>query len=428
MFGNRPKFTCAVALLLLFWGITPPARADSPETGQSTASLVYTVQSGDVLIDIALRYNLKLADLILANNLPNPNLIFPGQQLILPGVPPEPPTLPETPATQADQYHPVQPGETLFIIASRYGVSMGAIIQANNLVEPDVIQVGQTLKIPTAPAPPPAQLPAPFTAIELSEPTIIQGRTLVVKVTLANPEATVSGTFEGRPLIFAQDLAGVFWSIIAIHALAAPTSYPIILTATLPNGTIVTTFQNVSVIEGPYGLENIQLDDSRGQLLDAELIQQEQEKLAAIWSQVSPRPLWEGPFNYPVEAGNLRITSYFGTRRSYNNGPVESFHGGTDLGGGVGVPIYAAAAGRVALAEPLTVRGNAVLLDHGLGLFSGYWHLNQIAVTEGQQVQRGDLLGYLGNTGLVTGPHLHWEIRLQGIAVEPLQWVQQAIP
>jgi murein DD-endopeptidase MepM/ murein hydrolase activator NlpD len=68
------------------------------------------------------------------------------------------------------------------------------------------------------------------------------------------------------------------------------------------------------------------------------------------------------------------------------------------------------------------------LLDHGVGLFSGYWHLNQITVIEGQEVQQGELIGYLGNTGLVTGPHLHWEMRLNGIAVEPLQWVQQAIP
>ena len=80
------------------------------------------------------------------------------------------------------------------------------------------------------------------------------------------------------------------------------------------------------------------------------------------------------------------------------------------------------------LAEKLTIRGNAVLIDHGTGLFSGYWHMNQIAVTEGQEVQPGDLIGYLGNTGLATGPHLHWEMRLYGIAVEPLQWTQQIIP
>jgi murein DD-endopeptidase MepM/ murein hydrolase activator NlpD len=82
----------------------------------------------------------------------------------------------------------------------------------------------------------------------------------------------------------------------------------------------------------------------------------------------------------------------------------------------------------VVLAEPLTVRGNAVLIDHGMGLYSGYWHQSKIVAQEGQEVQAGDLIGYVGDTGLVTGPHLHWEMRLNGIAVEPLQWVMQSIP
>jgi murein DD-endopeptidase MepM/ murein hydrolase activator NlpD len=140
------------------------------------------------------------------------------------------------------------------------------------------------------------------------------------------------------------------------------------------------------------------------------------------------QPLWQSSFIYPVDPSTLRITSNFGTRRSYNSGPVASFHGGTDFGGEIGLPIIVPAAGKVVLAEKLMVRGNAVLIDHGLGLFSGYWHMNGIAVQVGQAVKPGDLIGYLGDTGLVTGPHLHWEMRLNGIAVEPLQWVQQTIP
>ena len=184
----------------------------------------------------------------------------------------------------------------------------------------------------------------------------------------------------------------------------------------------------MTVVEGPYGSEDIQLDESRNALLDADLLAQEREKLVNLWSQVTLQPLWEGPFGYPVGGNSPRFTSYFGTRRTYNNSQEPSFHGGTDFGGEVGTPIYAPAAGRVVLAEPLTVRGNAVLIDHGLGLYSGYWHQNQIVVTEGQEIQRGDLIGYLGNTGLVTGPHLHWELRLNGIAVNPLQWVRESIP
>ncbi|MBN1219490.1 MAG: LysM peptidoglycan-binding domain-containing M23 family metallopeptidase [Anaerolineae bacterium] len=429
-FGKVVKlFVGLIALLLWIAILTPFAPLHAQENQGNPENFTYTVQPGDTLTLIALRYNLKLAGIILANNLSNPNLIFPGQQIILPGVmlSPAPSTPPGASPPAVDQTHLVQPGETLFGIANLYGVSIGAMVLANDLANPDVLYVGQTLLIPSGPPPTPEPLQAPFVAVELSEPTIIQGRTLVIKVTLSE-DAGLSGMFEGRPLFFSQAGNQQRWSIIAIHTLTEPNIYPITLTATRPDGAAVTTYENVTVAAGPYGTEDIQFDDERSELLDAELIELEQKKLVNLWSQVTPRPLWEGPFRYPVEVSSLRITSHYGTRRSYNGGPATSFHGGTDFGGGVGAPIYAAAAGRVVLAEPLTVRGNTVLIDHGMGLFSGYFHQNQLVVSQGQEVQAGALIGYMGSTGLVTGPHLHWEIRLQGIAVEPLQWIQQEIP
>lgn len=418
-----------LASCLCLCGITVSVAAAPPHSGlNQVESFIYAVQPGDTLIDIALRYNLTLAQITLANRLANPNLIFPGQRLRLPGVPPPATPTPELPALSAAQLYTVQAGDTLANIASRHSMTIGAIMLANHLDNPDMLEIGQTLQIPSEPLLPPAQLPAPFTAIDLSEPTIIQGRTLVVKVTLLEPESTgLAGNFEGHPLFFHYK-NGYYWTIIPIHALAEPNIYPVTLTATPAGGSPTTTFVNVSIVEGPYGLENIRLDERRQTLLDPQLIEAEWEKLTSLWSQISPRPRWEGPFGYPVDPTNLRITSYFGTRRTYNDSPETGFHGGTDFGGGVGRPIYAPAAGRVVLAEKLTVRGNAVVIDHGLGLFSGFWHQSQLAVTEGQEVQRGDLIGYIGDTGLVTGPHLHWEMRLNGIAVEPLQWIQQTIP
>ena len=80
--------------------------------------------------------------------------------------------------------------------------------------------------------------------------------------------------------------------------------------------------------------------------------------------------------------------------------------------------------GRVVLAEELFVRGKAVVLDHGNGVFTGYWHLSALDVAEGDVVMRGQLLGKVGSTGLSTGAHLHWELRIAGMAVDPLQWVE----
>ncbi len=434
------------ALLVIFVSTATGAFAGPPHyknIQQNSEEVIYVVQPGDTLILIALRYNLNIGRLLLANNLFNPYFVFPGQQLILPGVQPPTPTpmpastITSTPGPTAtptpiiaishtDTPHTVQPGESLYTISIQYSVPVGSLVLANNLPDPDVIQAGQTLLIPAGPIPTPGVPTAPFETVELSEPTIIQGRTLVVKITLSE-EAALNGSFEGQPLIFTGNGAGQRWAITAIHPLLEPNTYPIILTAALPNGETITRVETVKVVSGPYGWENIQLDSSRSGLLDADLLAQERKKLFNLWSQVSPKPQWAGPFRYPVDANDARITSYFGTRRTYNNSQELSFHSGTDFSG-TGTPVFAPAAGTVVLAEPLTVRGNAVVINHGLGVYSGYWHQSQLAVTEGQTVQPGDLIGYIGNTGLVTGPHLHWELRLNGIAVNPLQWVRESIP
>ncbi|MCB0212367.1 MAG: LysM peptidoglycan-binding domain-containing M23 family metallopeptidase [Anaerolineae bacterium] len=401
-----------------------PVKADSPiqEHGEP---FVYNVQPGDTLIFIALKYNLNLADIALANRLQNPGLIVPGQQLILPGIAASPNQKAST--VIGEQTHKVQPGETISSIASLYYASADDVIALNKLPDPDLLQVGQLLKVPVIQPPPSDPLVWPFTHISLSEPTIIQGRTLVVHVSLAD-EATLTGNFEGQTFSFYHDSGNDYWAIVAIHALIEPDIYQIHLTATMPDGQTVNHAENLNIIEGPYSSEAIVVDDTRAGLLAPEVIQQEREELEAQWLQVTPRPLWEGPFGFPVDENPPRVTSDFGTRRTYNDSSAMSFHGGSDFGGGVGVPIYAPASGIVVLAEPLHVRGNAVLIDHGMGLFSGYWHQSKIVVTAGQRVQPGDLIGYIGDTGLVTGPHLHWEFRLNGIAVEPLQWVSETIP
>src|SRR5690606_32787201 len=96
--------------------------------------------------------------------------------------------------------------------------------------------------------------------------------------------------------------------------------------------------------------------------------------------------------------------------------------------GDIGDEILAAAAGRVVLAEKLTVRGNTVFLDHGAGVVTGYFHMSEIAVQPGQFVEPGELLGKVGATGLVTGPHLHWEVRVNGLWVDPTPWLERTFP
>ncbi len=137
------------------------------------------------------------------------------------------------------------------------------------------------------------------------------------------------------------------------------------------------------------------------------------------WSHETPR-LWSLPIALPRGS---RITSGYGGAREFN-GRVTSRHMGTDFAGAVGAPVGAAARGVVALVAEFYLAGRAVYLDHGGGLVTGYFHLSQAQVAEGDTVQAGQRIGAVGRSGRVTGPHLHWIMRYGGISVDPMTLVE----
>ena len=126
--------------------------------------------------------------------------------------------------------------------------------------------------------------------------------------------------------------------------------------------------------------------------------------------------LWLGPFVLPRPS---RITSRFGTARVYN-GEVQSRHMGTDFAGAVGAPVHAAGRGVVALVADFYLAGRAIYIDHGAGLVTAYFHLSKVEVRQGQMVRTGQLIGRVGKSGRVTGPHLHWVARYGTISLDPL--------
>lgn len=136
----------------------------------------------------------------------------------------------------------------------------------------------------------------------------------------------------------------------------------------------------------------------------------------AVYSQSATTRLWTSPFVRPVpQAANSR----FGTRSVFN-GERRSPHAGTDFLSPTGTPIHAPNAGRVVAARDLYFTGNTVIIDHGLGVFSLFAHLSKLDATEGQSVAPGDVVGLVGATGRVTGPHLHWAMAVAGARVDPL--------
>jgi murein DD-endopeptidase MepM/ murein hydrolase activator NlpD len=145
-------------------------------------------------------------------------------------------------------------------------------------------------------------------------------------------------------------------------------------------------------------------------------IQRDAALLERTWAASSPTRLWDGPFVRPVPQ---RANSAFGTRSIFNGEP-RSPHSGADFLSPAGTPVHAPNAGRVVVAEDLYFTGNTVVIDHGLGLLSLFAHLSRMDVTPGETVATGQVLGAVGSTGRVTGPHLHWTLRANGARVDPL--------
>jgi murein DD-endopeptidase MepM/ murein hydrolase activator NlpD len=397
------------------------------------------VQPGDTLFSIARRYNLSAPELAQFNGLLNPNMIYIGQEI---KIPPSsqlaaPAATPEQRMTPTFRIHVVQPGENLFRIALKYQVSVGAVANANNLVNTTMIFVGQQLSIPVsgetvsaaAVATSSASLPDPFLTFEVGPLPASQGGVLVVKVR-TREAVTLNGLFLDWNIPFAQE-GDIYYGVVGISANpttgAQPGIYPLSVTAADTQGARVTVNASVQVTAGRYNSEYIDLPPDRQALLDPQLVAAERAKLDAVWTIFNPTRYWSGAFILPIEK-YVKISSPFGTRRSYNGGPFSSYHEGVDFSATGGTPVYAPADGVVVLAEPLTVRGNGIVIDHGWGIFSGFYHLSSIDVSVGQSVKQGDFIGRVGNTGLSTGAHLHWDVRIRSLNVDPLQFTRQALP
>jgi len=150
---------------------------------------------------------------------------------------------------------------------------------------------------------------------------------------------------------------------------------------------------------------------------DRRRISGERSKIKQIYSTPEPSRLWHAPFAMPATG---KVTSPFGSQRVMN-GRLKSYHNGVDFRAATGTPIYAANDGVVRLASNLFYSGNHLIIDHGLGIFTGYSHLSAFSVEQGQRVHKGQEIGLAGATGRVNGPHLHWATKINGINVDPLQ-------
>jgi len=246
----------------------------------------------------------------------------------------------------------------------------------------------------------------------------------VVRLRVSPPPGArlLRGSLDGRPLSFGagdEALPGrARETLVGIDAEQEPGPLELRLWIRPPEGRReLEARRSLPVRAAAFGKEELRLPDAKVRLSQESLdrVAREKAELDGLWPRCSPARLWEGAFQVPVRG---RPGSSFGLRR-WINGEPRSFHTGVDIKAPRGTPVLASNRGRVALVADHFFAGKSVFVDHGLGLYTMYFHLSEIAVEPGQNVERGDVLGRVGSTGRASGPHLHWGVRLGGARVDP---------
>jgi murein DD-endopeptidase MepM/ murein hydrolase activator NlpD len=458
-----------IGLTLLIALSTQPAAAQTPAPSPGP---VYIVQSGDSLWSIALRFNTTITDLQTINNLSGQD-IYAGQKLVIPGLEGMTGTL---------TTRPVSFGETLLSLARQYGVPEANLRKLNHVVTPAQLYAGYSLTLleqqdqpawterisvakgetllETAikqntdpwtvteinslsgtwdalpgdvlflPGGPSATettgLPAIFKSISTDPLPMVQGATVQIKVVPAQP-VNLSGTLMDHPLHFFPAGDGSQVALQGIYALADPGVYPLRIDAALADGSVQSFEQEVPAQAGSFLSETLTVDP---ETIDPSITAPEDQWLAETTSPATPQKLWQGMFRLPVDNQDC-IRSRYGTRRSYNNGAYYGFHSGADFGVCSQAhpwDVYAPADGVIVYTGLKIVRGNVTIIDHGWGIYTALFHQSEIYVKAGDHVTAGQLIGKIGDTGRVTGPHLHWDLWVNGVQVNPLLWLENEFP
>lgn len=190
-------------------------------------------------------------------------------------------------------------------------------------------------------------------------------------------------------------------------------------------GRVARAWQGVVLDPLPVTVEQLRISNEVLAVITPEGRELEAATWAAATALMSPDPDWLEPFQMPI--GGVFTSGFADARRYVVGGPV-SFHNGLDLAAPAGTPVAATNSGRVLVAGSYPIKGGWVMIDHGAGIASHYFHLSSVAVEPGQRVARGEIIGEVGSTGLSTGPHLHWEMRVHGDPSSPLAWVDRSFP
>ena len=237
----------------------------------------------------------------------------------------------------------------------------------------------------------------------------------IVIVTVKGVTGPVEGKFNGKKLYFLAS-TNAFKAVLGIDLFTEPGAYTLDIT-----GRDKALSRPVTVIKKKYPVQKLTLPEDMVELSpeNEARAEREQKKVAAIWPNETER-IWNGSFINPREG---KISTKFGLRRIIN-GVAKNPHSGVDVAAEEGQEVKAPNNATVAMVDNQFFSGNSVILDHGQGIYTMFFHLSKVLVEEGQQVKKGDVIALVGSTGRSTGAHLHWGVRVQGARVDPLELIK----
>lgn len=419
--GSRT--TGVLGLLLLVWLLA--ARGGFAQSARPLLlHHVLAISHGQTLAQLATFHDADPDATRQSNGLPLDTVLKDGQLVVL-SIPAAAAAaqgaLPTTVAAAA-------PGQTLAGLAERLGAPGVLLSDLNGLALDHRLFPGQ-----------PVVVPNPVTArrqerigqlrVEYLTPLIRQGNLGFVALTAPSgvrPQVIWQGqVLRLSPIPAADTSEKRFLAPVPVHPLLEEGAWPLQIGYEDAAGQAITASLTTYVFEPQtFRHETIYVSDEIAVQLEGNALEEEQETLDGLWHRFSPGPWPSADWQRPI-AAHFGVSSDFGHRRRYVSRvpyPVN-FHSGLDFGAPDGIPVTVAAAGAVVWADALATKGLAVVVDHGQGVLSGYWHLDHISVQVGEIVPLGHPIGSVGNTGLSTGSHLHWEMRVQGVPVNPAQFL-----
>lgn len=241
-----------------------------------------------------------------------------------------------------------------------------------------------------------------------------------IRPSSAGKIVSVKGSFLETAMEF-YPVGDSFIALFGVPAKISPGRYDAFVSAKLADGKEVGGGLEVMIRKRMFKISRLAVDPLYIEYTPENLkrIEQEKQILIALWKQATPEKLWDGLFIYPVASD---LTQEFAIKRIFQ-GEFRSFHSGIDLRAKDPVPVYAANRGKVVLTGDHFFSGNFVIIDHGRRLFTFYAHLSEIRVKAGESVKKGQEIALSGDTGRVTGPHLHWTIKINSVNIDPVSLV-----